>query len=310
MIDGKIRIGLLVGGQSKEREGSLKSGEAVRGALIRLGYNNICVIDPQKPNFIEQILKCDCIFNALHGQYGEDGKIQGLLECLGIKYTGAGVLASAVGMNKLIFKKLLIGENIPTPAYYETGLNFIPDRIRKYPVIIKPVEEGGSIGIKVVNNVCELDSAVKEIQQIYTEIFIEEFINGKFLSVGVCGKYHAPEVMSIVEVEYHTDLYDYKTKHNAELFDYIVPASISSEGYSTICLYAEKIYKLLGCHGIVRIDFLYENKDHIYVLEINTNPGLSIISNLYASARGAGLSYEQLIEKILESADNRPSYLP
>lgn len=308
-----IKVGVLLGGKSKERPGSLRSGNTVIESLRKQNYN-VIVIDPSDEGFIEKLKGVDCVFNALHGRYGEDGKIQGLMEELGIKYTGSGVLASAIGMNKVLFKKILIAENIPTPAFAEFNIFNIAEESRRickelgFPIVIKPISEGGSLGISIAKSEEELIEIISKTGQEYDNLFAERFVKGDFLSVGLLGRYGKPKVLPVLRVEYISEFYDYEVKHTHGAAKYIVPADIPKISYKEVQEYAERIYISLGCHGPLRVDFIYGEDGIPYTLEVNTIPGLSTIGNLPAIAAAEGINYDQLVEIILKSAFNKPFY--
>jgi D-alanine-D-alanine ligase len=307
------RVGVLYGGRSKERPGSLRSGVAVMEALTRIGYE-VVPIDPQEPAFTSALDGIDCAFVALHGWYGEDGKIQGLLECLGIPYTGCGVLASAAGMNKIMFKKILTAENIQTPRY-DAVLDGDADRIIAnlgLPLVIKPVEEGGSLGVSICQTREAVAEAIVQTSKNYDELMAEEYISGEFMTVGLLGAYKSPRVLPVLHIEFDGEFYDYEIKHTAGASRYTVPAALPPEEYEAIQDLSKKVYLALGCHGAVRVDFIQSNNDGrgLYVLEANTVPGLSRIGNLQAIASAAGMPYDDLVQEILMSAFDKPRFLP
>lgn len=310
-----IKVGVLLGGKSKERPGSLKTGKTVIDSLQSQNYD-VLPIDPIEENLIDKLKSVDCVFNALHGWYGEDGKIQGLMEILGIKYTGSGVLASAIGMNKVIFKKLIITENIPTPPFVEIDGHDIKSEIKKIvdtlglPIVIKPIEEGGSLGISIINDLTSFSDTIISTTHVYNNLFVEKYIKGKFLTVGLLGKYKEPKLLPVMKITYNSEFYDYEVKHTQGAAQYNVPADIPPEIYKKTQDYAQRIYILLGCHGPLRVDFIYGDDQEVYVLEVNTIPGLSPIGNLPAIAAAAGITYDDLINEILSSAFNKPTFLP
>lgn len=313
MLPAKLRrIGVLYGGRSKERPGSLRSGQAAIEALVRTGYE-VVAIDPLEPDFLDALSGIDCAFVALHGWYGEDGKVQGLLESLGIPYTGCGVLASAVGMNKVMFKKLLIAENIPSPRYLpveEGGCDQIIASLG-LPVVIKPVEEGGSLGVSICRDSASLSKAIRYTSECYGELMAEEYIVGDFMTVGLLGSYKAPRPLPILQITFDGEFYDYDIKHAPGAARYTVPADIPRDDYDYIQALARKVYLALGCHGAVRVDLIWSLREgKPYVLEVNTVPGLSHMGNLKASASAAGLAYDDLIREILMSAFDKPAFLP
>ena len=290
----------------------MKSGQAVMEALVQIGYEAV-PIDPQEPDLTRALSGVDCAFVALHGWYGEDGKMQGLLESLGIPYTGCGVLASAAGMNKVMFKRVLFAENIPAPRYMpvgEGGCDQVIDCLG-LPVVIKPVEEGGSLGVSICRDRESVSAAIRHTSKCYDELMAEEYIAGDFMTVGLLGTYKSPRVLPVLQIAFDGEFYDYDIKHTPGAARYTVPADIPHEDYDCIQGLAKKVYLALGCHGPVRVDLIRSSKDgRPHVLEANTVPGLSRIGNLQAIASAAGLSYEDLIREILMSAFNKPPFLP
>jgi len=305
------KVAVLYGGKSKERPGSLKTGENVIKALKKLGYN-VKEVDPINDNLIDDLSDVDCVFNALHGWYGEDGKIQGFLETLNIAYTGCGVLASALCMNKILFKKVLISENIPTPKFILATDDILPDvgDLLGFPVVLKPNEEGGSLGISIIKDKNELVERYFETKKHYNDLFFEKYIDGDFMSVGLLGSYNSPKYLSILQVKFSGEFYDYEIKHTKGAAEFIIPPKIPKEKISEIQSYSERLYNIFGCHGPIRVDLMYTKDEKPYFIEINTVPGMSSIGNLTAIAQETGYTYEQLIEEILFSAFNKPIFLP
>lgn len=295
-------IGVIYGGRSIEREGSLVSGKSVHETLLQLGYNSV-LLDPQDTSFYDQVKNIDCAFIALHGINGEDGKIQGFFETLSIPYTGCGVFSHAMGMNKVNFKNFLKSIKVNTPNFSslneEINLNF--------PVIIKPENGGGSLGIQYIDSINEY-SNLQNLDPKFSPYFVEEFIKGDFITVGVLGKYgKKPKILHPVQVDFNGHIYDYKSKRTSGMFFYSKP-NINKEVLNKINLYCNSIYNSLQCNGAVRIDFIKKNNE-LYVIEINTSPGLSKYSNLQESAKYSDISYEELIKFILDSAYTKLSYI-
>lgn len=287
-----IKIALLYGGNSKEREISIKSGKAVENALKLLGYN-YKVFDPVKGfEFIEEIKSYnpDLAFISLHGKGGEDGKIQSLLEFLGIKYTGSNSKTSAVCMDKVLTKKILSSENIPVPQ------TFSKDNI-KFPVVVKPSEEGSSIGVYIANNKKDLNDALKHLKD-YKNIIIEQFIKGREITVSILNG----KILPIVEIVVDDGFYDYKNKYISSKTNYICPAEIDEKLQEKINKIAKKCWEVFNCKGAVRIDMIIDKNNTPYVLEINTIPGMTEHSLLPKAAKAIGLSFEELVNEIIEGA--------
>ncbi len=305
------KIAVLLGGKSAEREISLKTGNAIINALINLGYT-VKGIDTAT-DFIDElkVFNPDLVFIALHGPLGEDGTIQGLMEILGYPYTGCGVLSSALAMNKIYTKRLLKEANIPTARFIVIRENeFINDKEKiinhitnnfDFPFVIKAPSQGSTIGIYFVK---EKDDIVKMLKEAFTfekEILIEEFIKGREVTVAIMGNDNL-EVLPIVEIVSHTGVYDFKAKYTKGLSDHIIPARLPKDVSNTVAKLAEKTYRILGCRGFSRVDFIVENDSNPYVLEVNTIPGMTETSLFPDAALNAGISFEQLIEKFIQYA--------
>lgn len=294
----KKRVGILMGGMSAERAISLKTGEAIFNALKRLGYNpfKIDVDRAISRRLMEE--KIDVAFIALHGRYGEDGCIQGLLEILGIPYTGSGVTASAVALNKIMAKRVFLAAGLPTPNFQvlnsPLGAGYIEI---PFPVIVKPATEGSSIGVKKVESVETLKNAIEEVMSYSSTVLIEEFINGSEVTFGVLeGKVFAP-----VEIRPRQGLYDYKSKYTPGMTEYIIPAPIEEEVYEGAKAIAEKAYQAVGCRGAARVDMIINGRGP-WILEINTIPGMTETSLLPKAASVEGMDFDRLVEEMLLSA--------
>ncbi|MBR3889597.1 D-alanine--D-alanine ligase [bacterium] len=300
--DKNIKIAVLCGGFSSEREVSLRSGKNCYEALLRLGYKNTKLVDVTT-NIANDLKDFDVAYNALHGKYGEDGCIQGLLEILKIPYTGCGVMASSVGMNKEYTKKIL----------RDSGLNLIKSvcitkeddifeavKDLKYPLMIKPVCEGSSFGMSKVNTKDELQKAIDEARKYNQDVLIEEYIVGVNVTVGVIEKDGNPFATDVLELRPHNEWYDYEAKYTKGMTDFILPAEISQAMTKLVKEQAIKAFKACGCSGVSRIDFIIT--DLPYILEINTSPGMTDTSDLPAQSASMGISYDELVKLILMSA--------
>lgn len=307
---GKGLIAVLLGGRSSEREISLKSGNAVLNALKAIGYDAVAV-DLNDP--LEYLLcrSYDKAFIALHGKFGEDGCVQGMLELLGIPYTGSGVLASAATMDKVFAKKMMLSEGIETPEFMAfSSPPSSEDRISQgfdFPLIVKPASEGSTVGVKKVEKPADLTQAVAETFQYGNKVLVERFIAGREVTVGIIDSITLP----VVEVVPKTGFYDYEAKYTRGMTDYIVPAEIGDEMTKKVSQISKKVYQLFGCRGSARVDFILGEKGPS-VLEINTVPGMTETSLLPMAASKAGMSFENLVERILESAalDSNPPVKP
>lgn len=297
------KIAVLCGGFSSEREVSLRSGKNCYEALLRLGYKNAKLVDVGE-NIANDLKGFDFAYNALHGKYGEDGCIQGLLEILKIPYTGCGVMASAIGMNKEFTKRILRDANLPLikSVCITKGDNLfekIQDLV--YPLMVKPVCEGSSFGMSKVNNSEELVKAVFEASSFKQDILIEEYKVGINATVGVLEKDGKPFATDILELRPHNEWYDYEAKYTKGMTDFILPAEISDDMTKQVKDCAIRAFKACGCSGVSRVDFLIV-EDIPYILEINTSPGMTDTSDLPAQSASMGIGYDELVELTLKSA--------
>lgn len=298
-----IKIAVLCGGMSSEQEVSRRSGKNCYEALIRLGYKNAKLVEVTK-NIANDLQGFDVAYNALHGKYGEDGCIQGLLELLQIPYTGCGVMSSAVGMNKEYTKKVLSTANLPLiKSVLITKGDNLYSKVKElnYPLMVKPVCEGSSFGMAKVNNQDELVKAVFEASKFNQDILIEEYLIGVNATVGVLEKDGKPFATEILELRPHNEWYDYESKYTKGMTDFILPAEISDDMTKQVKETAVEAFKVCGCSGVSRVDFLIVD-DIPYILEINTSPGMTDTSDLPAQANAMGISYDELVEMTLMSA--------
>lgn len=298
------KIAVLCGGMSSEREVSLRSGKNCLGALHRLGYKNAEIIDVS-PNVMNDLKGFEYAYNTLHGKYGEDGCIQGVLEIMKIPYTGCGVMASAICMNKEYTKKVLsTNKNIPLikSAFVRKGEDLMKAvEGLQYPLITKPVSEGSSFGMTKVNKPEELQAAYDEAIKYNDDVLIEEFIDGFFLTVGVLEKDGKAFATEILEIRTKTEWYDFDAKYTKGLSEFIVPATgLSKEATELTKKIAVEAHETAGCSGVSRVDFMVKN-DKPYFLEINTNPGMTDTSDLPAQAKVCGIDYDNLVLMILNS---------
>ena len=299
----KMRVGILMGGLSREREISLKTGTAIWKALSGKGYQ-VQTIDVGYD--IAEVLmreKIECAFIALHGKFGEDGTIQGLLELMRIPYTGSGVLASALAMDKIISKKIFFSEAIPTPAYEAISRETLErDPGMKIslplPVVVKPAREGSTIGVSVVKQEEELLPALKKAAECDDEVLVETFIEGKEITVGILGEVALP----IIEIAPRSGFYDYHSKYTRGETQYIIPARLPGAKYFLAQEMSLKAFKALGCAGCVRVDLMTDAEGNPFVIDVNTMPGMTETSLVPQAAEHAGISFGELAERILLSA--------
>lgn len=304
-IDYDAKIAVLCGGMSSEREVSLRSGKNCHSALLRLGFLNAVIIDVDE-NIAEK-LKSEGIqyaYNALHGKYGEDGCIQGLLEILKIPYTGCGVMSSAMCMNKEYTKKILSTAGMPLIKSVfirkdEDILEAVSEL--KYPMMIKPVSEGSSFGMSKVNNEAELLKAVEDAQKFNPDVLVEEYLVGICATVGVLENDEKTFATEILELRPKNEWYDYEAKYTKGMTEFILPAELSDDMTKKIKEFAVKAHKLANCSGVSRVDFHIVD-DIPYILEINTSPGMTDTSDLPAQADCMGIDYDNLVLLILNSA--------
>ena len=309
-INKNSRIAVLCGGLSNEREVSLRSGKNVFKALIELGYKDVTMIDVDRE--IASILtetKIEYAINVLHGRYGEDGCIQGVLEFLNIPYSGCGVKASSICMDKIMTKKVLSTENIPLIKSVNVNKDNYKELVKElnYPIIIKPANEGSSIGMTKVNTPDELDNAMLEALKCDKEILIEEYLIGESATVGVLERQKEDGTVEtfatpILGFRTKTEWYDYEAKYTKGLTEFILPAAFDDALTNEIKELAIKAHKACACRGVSRVDFLVHNNIP-YILEINTNPGMTDTSDLPAQANEMGINYNQLVELILKTAE-------
>ncbi len=307
----KPKVAVLLGGRSKEREVSLITGGEVYKALIQGGYPAF-KIDLDE-NLVENLKKEQpgIVFIALHGRCGEDGAVQGVLEILGIPYTGSGVLASAISLNKVAAKRMFKAEGIPTAEFCAlTQRVFKANRLKVakeladslgFPLVIKPASEGSTFGMSIVKDEKPLLGALEEAFKYDDEVLAEKFIEGTEITVGVLGN-DEPWPLPTLEITHSREMYDYKAKYTAGMSGHIIPARISKERRERAQKEAVRVHRVLYCSGFSRVDFIVSSDGTPYVLEVNTIPGMTPLSLFPDAARAAGIEFPELIEKIVEFA--------
>jgi len=302
-ISKEAKIAVLCGGMSSEREISLRSGKNCLAALHRLGFSNAQIVDVSE-NVMNDLKGFEYAYNTLHGKYGEDGCIQGVLEILKIPYTGCGVMASAICMNKEYTKRVMETADLPLikSVYLLPDENPI-EKVRglTYPLMIKPVSEGSSFGMSKVNDETELVKAVEDARKYNAQILIEEYLVGIAATVGVLEKNGKAFATEILELRPKNEWYDYEAKYTKGMTEFILPAEISPEMTKLVKEYAVKAFEACGCSGVSRVDFLIVGNIP-YILEINTNPGMTDTSDLPAQAAAGGIDYDNLVLMVLNSA--------
>ena len=300
-------IVVLMGGLSGERKISLLTGKACSKALKKKGYK---VVDlDAKGYFVDELkqLKPKIVFNALHGKYGEDGFVQSILESLKIPYTHSGVLSSSLAMDKELSRLIFIKNNLKVPKYFllqkdhEGNLNKkINNKKIKFPIVIKPINEGSSLGVSICKNKKQFTSKYKKLMENYDRILVEEYIPGREIQVAVMGE----KALGAIELVPRRQFYDYTAKYsNTAQTQHIMPAPLSPKKYKEILGLAKKAHKLLGCRGITRSDFRFF-KNKFYLLEINTQPGMTKLSLVPEIAQYCGIKFEDLIVWMTENASS------
>ena len=292
-----MKIGVLYGGWSSEREVSIRSGKKVASALKNRGYEVIEIDVDRNIAFVLSSEKIDIAYVMLHGKPGEDGTIQGLLETMDIPYTGSGILASSLAINKVIAKKVFQFSGIQTPEFkYPIKDNEIP---LEFPYLIKPVSEGSSVGMSIVREKAQHEKAVS-IANEYGDCFAEKYINGKEITIGILGDLALP----ILELVPKKEFYDYEAKYTKGMTEFIIPARLSEDVSKMSKNLALKAHRALGCRDFSRVDFVVDD-NNIYVLEVNTIPGMTDLSDVPAEAKAMGIEYDELVERILRLALKR-----
>lgn len=323
------RIALLLGGTSPEREVSKSTGKSVYYALQNLGYS-ITVIDPaygddqpedaelffaekdfrpiSNANYIKALNldlweRIDLAFLALHGKWGEDGTIQSLLELRGIKYTGSKVLSSALAMDKIKSKILFDHHKVASPKWFavkngDIKTDYVIERIRtelKFPAVIKPNDQGSSVGLTVCKFEEDVEKAINLAYKYSDRVLIEEYIPGRELTVAVLDNKPLP----VLEIKPKHGLYDYECKYTSGMSEYIVPAEIPDDIAHQLQILAVKAFKALRCETYARVDFRLSTENKPYTLEVNTLPGMTSLSLVPKMAKAVGISFDELVEKII-----------
>ena len=305
-------VAVVLGGPSCEAEVSRSTGGAIAEALREKGYNAVEVeLVPEK--LVEQLREIDAkvVFNAVHGMYGEDGRLQSILEAIKMPYTGSGVLASAVAMDKVATKRFLISANISTPKClmynkrYDNNMAKIEKEIIEtfgVPVVIKAADQGSSIGVEIVKAEADVAVALDNTFKYSDLVLVEECINGKELTCGVMEVEGELKALPIVMIAPHSGAYDYHSKYTKGATDYLVPAPLSEEVTAHVQGLAVETYKVLDLSGVARIDIMLDDENVGYVLEANTIPGMTATSLVPKEAAAVGISFQDLCEMILLSA--------
>jgi len=338
----KKNIFVLMGGRSSEHEISIISGREVVNNLDSSNYNIFPIVisrngdrwiltskaslnligDPinhrnenkdvglvakEEYKSLSNIqIDPDVVFIAMHGPFGEDGTIQGMLELAGFKYTGSGVLASALGMDKLMFRKIMEGENLPIPKYAVLKRGDFSESVRKFvgepPYLVKPNDQGSSVGVSIANNLVELKRSLNVAWKYSSIALVDEYVKGVEVTCGVLGN-DKPFALPLVEIiPKESAFFDYESKYSESRSEEIIPARIGRNLTKIVQKIAVNVHSLLGCKGFSRVDFILKNGNDPYILEINTIPGLTPMSLLPKAAKAYGLSYPKLLDKIISYA--------
>ena len=299
----KKNILIISGGISKERQISLQTGHQVANELKKNRFKiKVCEPDNNLINIVK-IFKPNIIFNALHGQFGEDGYIQSILENIGVPYTHSGVAASAKAMDKEISKKIFIKNKILTPKFIKYSFNKSKSELKtiikkkfKFPVVIKPINEGSSVNVFICN-ASNINDKLK-LLKIYKEILIEQFIPGREIQAAIIGK----KKLGAIELKPKRKFYDYQAKYNSKAkTEHIIPIKLTKKKYNELMSISLKVHNLLGCRGVTRSDFKYY-KNKFYLLEINTQPGMTKLSLVPEISAYKGIDFINLIKLILKDA--------
>ncbi len=298
---------VVLGGNSGERAISLETGRACETALKKKGYK-VSSFDPKFNNFnLINKNKVDVIFNALHGKDGEDGVAQSYFEYLKIPYTHSGVISSFKAMNKIISKKIFLKEKIKTPKYFSLKnkeykknkiFNMIKTKKINFPIVVKPINEGSSLGVEICNKKEKLFKIINSLFKKYDELIFEEYIGGQEIQVAVLNGIP----LGAIELIPKRLFYDYKAKYSKKaMTKHVMPARLTKKKYKEALLIAQNVHKVLGCRGVTRSDFKFRN-NIFYLLELNTQPGMTSLSLVPEISNYRGISFENLVEKILLDA--------
>lgn len=292
------KIAVLYGGLSAEREVSLKSGAAVHGALVDLGYNAMAIDVDRNLARVLADNEVDLAFIALHGRYGEDGAVQGLLEMAGIPYTGSGVLASALAMNKVYAKAAFSAAGMLIAPYVvvERGKTFDPQTIGfPFPVVVKPSQEGSSVGISIVKDPKDMGAALETAFRYDREVLVEQFIDGREIQVGIL----EDRALGAIEIIPRNQFYDFEAKYTPGMAEHVFPAPLPEGLYQKALEAGAAAHRALGCSSYSRVDLLVTASGECYVLEVNTLPGMTALSLFPEIAGGVGIQFGELLERIL-----------
>lgn len=307
----KQKVAVLKGGRSLERNISLKSGARVEKALKELGYLVEGIdVDAYLVKKLKE-MKPDVAFIAMHGKSGEDGTVQELLDILGIPYTGSDVLPSIRCMDKVLSKHIFVADGIPTPAFYafnrdafqELGaVDTLPIIAAELglPIVVKPSAQGSALGIRFAHTTDELPAALISAFSFDNKVLLEKYVKGRELAVSIIGR--EPRALPIVEAIPKTEFFDFESRYTMGKADYVVPAEVPSDIASQAVEISLKAFKVLHCSGFGRVDLILDEQGGLWILEINTIPGFTETSLMPMAAQAAGLSFNEMVEEIIQAA--------
>ena len=298
------KIAVLYGGISEEREVSLRSGENIYKALTSFSElkDNCILIDVKNHYELVDILKKEKVeycYNILHGTFGEDGSIQGLLDCLNIKYTGENTLVSSVCMNKVYTKRIWQSSKIPTADFILLKDIYNNDKLKiDFPLILKPISNGSSVGVSLIKTKKEFENNIKKIDKI-SDYFIEPYIKGKEITVGLVRENKGIYTFPILGINTKNEIYDYDAKYTAGKTELEVPAKIDNKIEKKVIEICSSAYNILGCEGLCRIDAIIDENDKIYLMEVNTQSGMTNTSDIPAMAKSININFEDIALYVL-----------
>ena len=299
------KVAVLFGGRSAEREISIRSGSGVLGALRRQGVDAHAFDPAERP--MDDLRREGFVraFIALHGRYGEDGTVQGALELLGIPYTGSGVMACAIAMDKVFTKRVWLTHDLPTPRFEVVRrgdvLRELPDRLG-LPLIVKPPHEGSTIGVSKVAGYSDIQQAVELAAKYDDLVLVEQFIEGRELTVAILGKDANARALPVIEIQAPGGNYDYHNKYFGEETRYLCPAPLADDVAAAVQAISLEAFRALECEGWARVDMILDLEQRPWLLEINTSPGMTDHSLVPMAARALGMSYDELVLSVLAGA--------
>ena len=299
------KVAVLFGGRSAEREISIRSGSGVLGALRRQGVDAHPFDPAERPMDDLRREGFERAFIALHGRYGEDGTVQGALELLGIPYTGSGVMASAIAMDKVFTKRVWLTHDLPTPRFEVVRrgdvLRELPDRLG-LPLIVKPPHEGSTIGVSKVAGYSDIQQAFELAAKYDDVVLVEQFVEGREITVAILGEGENARALPVIEIQAPGGNYDYHNKYFGEETRYLCPAPLADDVAAHVQAISLAAFRALECEGWARVDLIVDREQRPWLLEINTSPGMTDHSLVPMAARAQGLSYDELVLSVLAGA--------